>query len=52
MRENKRVFPGDASGGEIEILREDVVWENEVARLFNDHVRFPATEAGRHVEAK
>lgn len=41
MRENERIFPGDATRGEIEIVEEAVVWANDQARLFVDRVRFP-----------
>lgn len=45
-----RVVPGDASRGEIEILAEDLVWQNHAVRLFNDRVRFPTKQGGRYVE--
>jgi ADP-ribose pyrophosphatase len=50
VQENRRTWPGDADQGEIEILGEEVVWSNEVARLFNDRVRFPGGRAGEHRE--
>ena len=50
VEENRRIWPGDANRGEIEILSEEVVWSNEVARLFNDRVRFPGRRAGEHRE--
>src|SRR3712207_4522131 len=31
--ENVRIYPGDATVGEIEILEERAVWENESMRL-------------------
>jgi len=45
-----RIVPGDAERGEIEILTEELVWENHAIRLFNDHVRFPTMKDGKHVE--
>src|SRR3954447_23479177 len=50
VRENTRIWPGDASRGEIEIISEEIVWSNEVARLFNDRVRFPGRKGQAHVE--
>jgi ADP-ribose pyrophosphatase len=50
VQENRRIWPGNASRGEIEILSEEIVWSNEVARLFNDRVRFPGRRGREHVE--
>ena len=44
--ENTRVWPGDPARGEIELVEERVVWENEVARLYSDRVRLPARDEG------
>jgi ADP-ribose pyrophosphatase len=43
--ENRRVWPGDPARGEIEIVEERVVWENAVARLYDDRVRLPSRDA-------
>lgn len=45
-----RIVPGDADRGEVEILSEELVWQNHTVRLFNDRVRFPAMQNGKHVE--
>lgn len=45
-----RIVPGSAERGEIEILGEELIWENDAVRLFKDHVRYPATNDGKHVE--
>jgi ADP-ribose pyrophosphatase len=45
-----RVVPGDAERGEIQILSEELAWENHAARLFVDRVRFPKKKDGEHVE--
>lgn len=50
MQENRRIAPGDATRGEIEILAEEVVWSNPVVQLLNARVRFPATRYGEHQE--
>jgi ADP-ribose pyrophosphatase len=52
MEENKRIWPGSAVEGEIEILEEVLVWSNPVARLFNDRVRFPNGEGGEPEEGE
>jgi ADP-ribose pyrophosphatase len=39
--ENHRTWPGDTKRGEIEVVEERVVWENDVARLYDDRVRVP-----------
>ncbi|HKG94204.1 MAG TPA: NUDIX hydrolase [Gemmatimonadaceae bacterium] len=52
MRENTRVWPGDASAGEIEVLSEELVWSHPMVRLYYDQVRFPARRRGRHVEGR
>lgn len=39
--ENRRIFPGDAGRGEIQIVQERLVWANDTARLWVDRVRFP-----------
>jgi len=49
-REHQRIWPGDASRGEIEVVEERVVWQNPVVRLYDDRVRLPATRDGEHVE--
>lgn len=46
-----RIVPGNADLGEVEILREQLVWQNDAVRLFEDHVRYPATGDGKHVES-
>lgn len=46
-----RVVPGNADLGEVQILGEQLVWENKAIRLFNDRVRYPARDGGKHVEA-
>ena len=52
MNENTRVAPGDPARGEIELLEERVVWQNKVARLYDDRVRLPARDAhGGFVES-
>lgn len=39
----KRIYPGDATKGEIQILRDDnLVFENKFIRVYNDSVRFPS----------
>src|SRR4051812_1331362 len=38
-RDNERINPGDASQGEIEIIREEQLAEAATARFFNDVVR-------------
>jgi ADP-ribose pyrophosphatase len=49
--ENRRVWPGDPARGEIEIVEERVVWENSLARLYEDRVRLPSRDArGEPVE--
>ena len=50
--ENRRIWPGDVARGEIELLDETLIWSNPVVRLFNDRVRFPAVEHGRHAEGE
>jgi len=45
-----RIVPGSADQGEVEILREELIWENDAVRLFKDHVRYPATKDRKHVE--
>jgi ADP-ribose pyrophosphatase len=45
-----RIIPGDAGRGEVELLAEQLVWENKAVRVYNDQVRFPATRDGGHVE--
>jgi ADP-ribose pyrophosphatase len=39
--ENRRIWPGYTARGEIEVVEEHVVWENAVARLYDDRVRVP-----------
>ena len=50
MVENERIWPGDATRGEAEVLDEREVWANEVARVLLARVRFPKRESGRYVE--
>lgn len=52
MQENKRIWPGSVTDGEIEIMEEVLIWSNPVARLFNDRVRFPNGEGGEPEEGE
>lgn len=45
-----RIVPGSAARGEVEILGEELIWENSAVRFFRDRVRYPATKDGRQVE--
>jgi ADP-ribose pyrophosphatase len=49
--ENRRIHPGDAGRGEIQLLDETVVWRNGIVRLLNVRVRFPA-RGGSHAEGE
>lgn len=42
--ENTCIDPGDAKKGEIQILREETVWENESARLLVARVKLPNSD--------
>ena len=42
--ENTCIEPGDAKKGEIEILSEETVWENETARLLVARVKIPRSD--------
>jgi ADP-ribose pyrophosphatase len=42
--ENSCIDPGDAKKGEIQILSEETVWENESARLLVARVRLPGSD--------
>lgn len=42
--ENTCIEPGDAKKGEIEILAEETVWENETARLLVARVKLPKSD--------
>jgi ADP-ribose pyrophosphatase len=48
--EYRRTWPGDPARGEIEVIEERLVWENDVARLYDDRVRVPGGDGGRVVE--
>lgn len=52
MEENRRIEPGDATRGEIQILDETEAWADASARLLVARVRFPAKEHGRHPEGE
>ena len=43
-RENTVSDPGSAERGELEIVTEDVAWENKAARLWSSKVRLPGKE--------
>jgi ADP-ribose pyrophosphatase len=43
-RENTVSDPGSAERGELEIVSEQVAWENKVARLWSSSVRLPGKE--------
>lgn len=45
-----RIVPGNAELGEVQILSEELVWQNQSARFFTDRVRYPAIQDGKHVE--
>ncbi len=45
-----RIVPGSAERGEVEIVSEELIWGNDAVRFFKDHVRYPATKDGKHVE--
>lgn len=47
-----RIVPGNADLGEVQILSEELLWENKAVRLFNDRVRYPAMDDGKHVEGE
>jgi 8-oxo-dGTP pyrophosphatase MutT (NUDIX family) len=42
--ENSCIDPGDAKKGEIQILREETIWENESARLLVARVKLPNSD--------
>ena len=42
--ENHCIDPGDAKKGEIEILNEETVWENDTARLLVARVKLPRSD--------
>jgi ADP-ribose pyrophosphatase len=44
------IWPGRSAEGEIEVLDEVLVWRNEIVRLYDDHVRYPAHDGGDDVE--
>ena len=44
-RENTVSDPGSAERGELEIVREEVAWENKAARLWTSRVRLPGKDA-------
>ena len=44
-RENAVSDPGSAERGELEIVSEEVAWENKAARLWTSRVRLPGKEA-------
>lgn len=52
MEANRRIEPGDAARGEIQVLQETEVWSNPAARLLVARVRFPKTENGTHAEGE
>lgn len=45
-----RIVPGSVEQGEVELLGEELIWANGAVRFFKDHVRYPATKGGKHVE--
>lgn len=50
MDENVRVWPGDVSKGEAEVVTERVVWESKVARLCVATVRYPGKDGAPPAE--
>jgi ADP-ribose pyrophosphatase len=46
------VWPGRSADGEIEVLEEVLVWRNQIVRLYEDRVRYPAHDGGKETDGR